>query len=257
MSHRDVLFDTWDIYNRVLDYNYMHHDEMLRAAESAMLAVLDARGLRVLDLGCGDARHLAALLPKFKVASYHGYDLSLAALDQARANLSQAHCMIQLNCADIRQVIRHVFVEYDFIFSSYTLHHFNPQEQREIFRVASQSLAKGGLLMLIDMCREPGENRDDFVKNYCNWIRQNWRTFSVQELAEIEAHVSNCDFPWSQIEIEALAGEYGFTVRRLAKHQRHVAWALTLEPEACSHRSFLAALLGTSQTDTRTSTGIF
>ncbi|MGH3089761.1 MAG: class I SAM-dependent methyltransferase, partial [Rubrobacteraceae bacterium] len=56
------FFNAWSIYDRVLDLNYMFHNEIYRDVASLIKKRYAARPFSILDLGCGSARHFAPAL---------------------------------------------------------------------------------------------------------------------------------------------------------------------------------------------------
>ena len=56
------FFDEWSVYDQVLDYNYMHHDDIYRDVQGFLADRYENRPFSLLDLGCGSARHLARAL---------------------------------------------------------------------------------------------------------------------------------------------------------------------------------------------------
>ncbi|KAI8468155.1 MAG: S-adenosyl-L-methionine-dependent methyltransferase [Monoraphidium minutum] len=108
----DLFQQEWELYQRVIEYDYLRHagthaavEALLRrlsAARAAAAGAADtsaaaaaAPGLKVLDLGCGDAHCVSAALAAAAggggagggVASYTGVDMSAPALEVAAANL--------------------------------------------------------------------------------------------------------------------------------------------------------------------------
>jgi SAM-dependent methyltransferase len=119
-------------------------------------------GLRILDLGCGDAHCVSRALEASglapHVASYTGVDMSAPALALARANLCRAlagapgaaACFVQ---GDMVGFCRGCEAGgYDVVFASFSLHHLPADQKREVLQtIGRRALAPGGALVLVDV----------------------------------------------------------------------------------------------------------
>ncbi|MFO1460092.1 MAG: class I SAM-dependent methyltransferase [Verrucomicrobiota bacterium] len=223
----EIFRDTWSLYDRILGRNYMFHDEIFRDV-SAVLATRYPQGsYRLLDLGCGNARHLSASLRPCAPALYAGYDLSSAALCQARDHLASLSCPVDLRQADFQDAFRRDDGRFEVIFSSFAVHHLSSQDKQSFLKEARYHLAPGGCLLMADTSREPDEDRPEYLRNYCAWIRSDWRTLSETDLASVEEHIRTRDFPESNAAIHEMATAAGFQrCTDLPKYHWHRTWLM-------------------------------
>lgn len=80
-------FDRRVVFEKLRAANRMHHREVGQALEQFLKSGFKTPP-RILDIGCGDARDIAASLKRSCVADYTGIDNSAAALEGARGHLA-------------------------------------------------------------------------------------------------------------------------------------------------------------------------
>lgn len=223
----EIFRDTWSLYDQIVGRNYMFHDEIFRDV-TAVLAPRHSQGTyRILDLGCGNARHLTAALRLCPPALYAGYDLSSAALCQARENLASLNCPADLRQADLQDAFRRQGARFEVIFSSFAVHHLASEDKLQFFRDARNRLEPGGCLLLADTSREPDEDRPAYLRNYCAWVRSDWTGLTETDLASVEAHIRTRDFPESNADIHGMAAAAGFQrCTDISKHHWHRTWLM-------------------------------
>jgi cyclopropane fatty-acyl-phospholipid synthase-like methyltransferase len=219
------IFNAWSVYDTVLENNYMFHNEIYEDVKH-FLSVRYAQGpFKILDLGCGNARHLALALQNCSVACYRGYDLSEAAITQARHNLADLNCPIELYQGDLLEGLQTNTEKYDLIFSSFALHHLAPDGKAAFFELAYHALNEKGIVLLIDTAREENEDRPSYLNRYCGWLRAEWKSMSSEELDFICNHIQNGDFPETASGIRTLAAHARFsTCRELNQFRWHHTW---------------------------------
>ena len=230
----DDFFAAWSIYDRVVDLNYMFHDEIYRGIATLLMERFAARPFSILDLGCGSAQHFAKALQGRRISHYLGYDLSEIALGQARRNLAPLNCPVEFKQADFFEGLRAGDDKYSLIFSSYALHHLTSSDKGRFFQIARERLTAGGLLLLIDIAREENEDRATFLLNYCAWIQSNWNNLPQQALDLIFNHIRQCDFPEPDDALHAMAEKGGF-VRgvNVARFLWHRMWIFDSDHTIC------------------------
>ncbi|HEY2990036.1 MAG TPA: class I SAM-dependent methyltransferase [Candidatus Binatia bacterium] len=219
------FFDEWSIYDRVLDHNYMFHDEIYRDVGRVLADHYGHRPFALLDLGCGSARHLGQALRGRSVSRYVGYDLSDVALAHARENLTALNCSIELCRGDLLEGLRAGGERFDLIFSSFSLHHLMPADKSVFFEIASRRLNENGLLLVIDVAREADEERRVYLEGYLGWLRSEWQALSPAGLNALCDHIRNNDFPETTADLRAMAARAGF--RRCSEINRfrwHHTW---------------------------------
>jgi SAM-dependent methyltransferase len=205
------LFDEWSIYDRVLDHDYMFHDEIFRDVQRLLAEHYGERRFTLLDLGCGSARHLCRALEGRSVGCYAGYDLSDVALAHAKRNLAALGCPVELRHGDLLEGLMAGGERFDLIFSSFALHHLAPADKVIFLQSAYQRLEENGMLLLIDVMREENENRRVYLDRYCDWLRSEWKVLSAEALDALCDHIRNNDFPETTAAFRAMATDAGFS----------------------------------------------
>lgn len=206
----ESFFDAWSIYEQVLDRNYMFHDEIYRDVQRFLAERYEARLFKVLDLGCGSARHLAMALRGRSVERYLGYDLSLEALTHAKRNLSFLACPVELRQGDLLDGLSSGGAQFDLIFSSFALHHLRSADKASFFKLAQPRLHEDGLLMMIDTVREEDESLSVYLDRYWAWLRAEWKALSLESRDAFCDHIQNNDFPETRSSLQTMATVAGF-----------------------------------------------
>lgn len=205
-----AFFDRWEVYQRLVDNDYMAH----RGIHAALRKSLASRkaAFSVLDLGCGDGSLIAASLQGLPVSSYTGVDLSAVALDLGRERFADSafECrFVQSNLADYLPLS--VEEKVDVIIAGFALHHLSDEKKREVFKDCHTKLSPGGAFYLFDVFRRAGQPRKEYLASYCNNLESNWVKLSNEERSNICEHIRENDFPASYDVMAAFAKEAGFT----------------------------------------------
>jgi SAM-dependent methyltransferase len=222
-SNPGEFFDRWSVYDQVLDHNYMFHDEMFNDVRLLFIDRFGKRSFTVLDLGCGSARHLSRALQGCSVSRYVGYDLSDAALAQAKGNLAGLRCPVELHQGDLLEGLKDS-ERFDLIFSSFALHHLVSGDKANFFQFAYQRLDEKGILVLIDVMRENDEDRPVYLDRYCGWLRSEWKTLTTEALDAFCDHIRSYDFPETAAAIRAMAKHAGFSCSEVNRYRWHHIW---------------------------------
>lgn len=222
----EVFLKSWQVYQDIIAHNYMFHREISVAARSALTTFKPDRSLRVLDLGCGDASMVLPLLSADRVSRYIGCDLSQPALDIARTQLDAQQIPNQLICDDMLLVASELpNASADVVFSSYAIHHLNAINKQRILEDIARVLVPGGCLVLIDIFREPEEDRTAYMRNYMGVVLDQWANLSPESRDLVIDHATAYDFPEHPRFYETQCIGNGFAPgTRLAKHTWHEAW---------------------------------
>ena len=125
------FFAKWSMYEQVLDNDYMFHAAIYRGVERHLANYFAARPISILDLGCGSARHFSAALAGRTISEYRGYDLSEAALAEARQNLAGVGCQVDLRRGDLLEALKDENGAFDLIFCGFSLHHLTADAKTE------------------------------------------------------------------------------------------------------------------------------
>ena len=225
-SATTVFLKNWQTYQEVVQHNYMFHSEISLAVKAALTGFKPGEKLRVLDLGCGDASMTLPLLSSERIATYLGCDLSKPALDIAEEQLYAHGVTPKLLCDDMLKVMKEQSADRaDLIISSYALHHLTASQKQEILQAIARTLSPGGCFILIDIFREPKEDRSTYMRHYMDRLKATWIQLSHEAQDLILNHATEYDFPEHTTFYQALCekNELG-SGRRLAKHTWHEAW---------------------------------
>lgn len=222
----EVFLKSWQVYQDIIAHNYMFHREISEAARSALKSFKPDRSLRILDLGCGDASMVLPLLSADRVARYIGCDLSQPALDIARVQLNAQQIPNQLICDDMLLVASELpNASVDVVFSSYAIHHLNAINKQRILEDIARVLVPGGCFVLIDIFRDPEEDRAAYMRNYMGIVLDQWANLSPESRDLVIDHAMAYDFPEHPRFYNSSCTSNGFmTGQRLTKHTWHEAW---------------------------------
>ena len=215
LSETDNQFfnQKWQIYQKVLQGNYMEHRQLYNVVHQFLLTYFSAP-FKLLELGCGDATFTAQALLDTKVSAYTGIDLSPEALAIAQEKMRSIpikQTFLQGNLVElVPQLLAQQKQNFELIFSSYVLHHLNLKDKELIMEQIYHLLSDNGIFLLIDTVLPPQENRETFLSRYLNNVRQNWSTINPQEYLAIEEHMTSSDFPETQATLYSFAQQHGF-----------------------------------------------
>ena len=205
------FFTMWAIYNKVLTNNYFHHNEIYQAVSTLLAERFEQQPFTLLDLGCGDASFLTQALQGKVIKLYRGFDLSDPALILAAKNIDTLNCKAELINIDFMTGMRQTNTKFDIIFTSFALHHLTLKEKTEFFHLANNSLTENGLLLVIDLMREPNETLPNYLDNFCQMIRDTWLKLNEYELTACIQHVRNSDLPETRALLSTMAESMHFS----------------------------------------------
>jgi SAM-dependent methyltransferase len=196
------LFRTsWGLYDALSEKNYMFHREIYAIIACMLQQRHQQGGYSMLDLGCGNTRFLAPCLHAAPPARYEGVDLSPTALNEARGYLSGLS-NVTLHC--------------------YAVHHLDAKEKQQLFHASAEGLAPGGRFILVDIARDQGETRQQYLDTYLHTMRTQWTAVRPEDMDAACAHVAAYDFPETVSDLTRMASNAGFResqlVDRFAQH---------------------------------------
>lgn len=211
----------WTLYDEISEKNYMFHREIYDHV-SGLLQQRHAQGpYHLLDLGCGNARFLAPCLQTAPPASYDGVDLSASALEEARTYL-KGIANTGLHHKDMLQAVENADTAFDIIFSGFAVHHLDAEGKQRLFTACAEHLAPGGQFILVDVVREDGQTREQYLDGYLNFMRTKWTEVQPEHLDEACSHVSTYDFPETLADLTQMAKAAGLSqtqvLHRFAQH---------------------------------------
>jgi tRNA (cmo5U34)-methyltransferase len=196
--------DEWGNPGRVAEY--LSREIPHRAiAEEMLLEALPSRVERVLDLGTGDGRLLAAIRDHHPEALGVGIDISEPMLVRA-ANRFQADHLVELRIHDLAVPFADM-EPLDAVVSGLVIHHLEDERKRELFEEIHTLLAPGGVFANLDLVasassrlherfrREIGRTQDDptdrlaDLSDQIGWLRNAGFT-------EVDCH-----FKWLELSL--------------------------------------------------------
>lgn len=201
------FFSSWDNYRAVIDSDAMEH----RAIYAAIHEILMERNtpFSLLDLGCGDAAGTGPAMAETLVDHYIGVDIAAPALSFAARTLENSPARIDLRVADIEQALDDSEAGFDVILACFVIHHLQPDAKRAVLAKVLDRLNVGGELILIDLVRQDGWTRADFLTLQDARIRT-WPIGSDRQERTV-GHANGFDFPEEISTLPRWAQEIGYT----------------------------------------------
>jgi hypothetical protein len=74
--------------------------------------------------------------------------------------------------------------------------------------------ATSTMLMIYEPTRQDGESRDQYLERFRRVNRPAWTTLTAEEWAQVDHHVTTCDFPETAGTWLDLSRKAGFSVAR-------------------------------------------
>jgi SAM-dependent methyltransferase len=147
-----------------IDHGFQNRLGFFEARRFALNNYLpDAKGLRILDIGCGPG-HVTELLPAH-VESYLGYDTDERYIDFARRTFGKHG---EFRCGEFTAGALGLR-KFDVVMTNGLLHHVSDEVGDQLLKQAREVLVGGGRLLALDGCRFDGQNRLD------RWMMNNDR----------------------------------------------------------------------------------
>jgi len=222
----DVFLKSWQVYQDIIAHNYMFHNEISSAVREVLRRFNPDQKLNVLDLGCGDGSMTLTLLPPERIATYIGCDLSKPALDIAQRQIEALSLCAKLLCDDMLKVAEELPDQsIDLVLSSYAVHHLTANNKEHLVDQVARVLKPGGQFVLIDIFREPTEDRAAYMQQYMDVLRKTWCKLSPEAQGLVVNHATEYDYPEQTACYQLLCEKLGLgSGQRLAKHTWHEAW---------------------------------
>lgn len=199
----------WSIYDTIIERNYLSHHEIQECVRAVLSAHRAKGGYAMLDLGCGNARFLAPVLEEFPPARYEGVDLSRTALDEAAVRLRGISGAVLHERDMLARVTELAGEFFDVIYSSFAVHHLTAADKQRLFAACVALLAPEGEFLLVDVVREEGQTREEYLETYLHWMRTVWTAVPRDQIEEACRHVAGYDFPETLSTLEAMAANAG------------------------------------------------
>jgi putative AdoMet-dependent methyltransferase len=120
---------------------------------------------KILDLGIGTGTLTKKLYDKG--AKITGVDFSSKMIASARAKMPNALFLCQRLNETLPQV--DLFENFDYIISTYAIHHIQDEEKIKLFETLYQKLSNNGVILIADISFEKQEHLDDLKNKTTNW----------------------------------------------------------------------------------------
>jgi ubiquinone/menaquinone biosynthesis C-methylase UbiE len=202
------VFDDGAMYRAVVDADYMHHAELVTAL--AAWAHKQPEPLRIVDLGCGDASLATQAFANANVASYHGVDVSDAASDVARNNVSIWPGRAQIIAGNLADFLRsQPDGSANLVLASYSIHHFASDAKVKLIEHCRRVLTTAGTFIWIDAVCRDGESRRAYIDRLTHAMANDWTALNTDQRERACTHVRESDFPETRqwmLDLTAAAG---------------------------------------------------
>lgn len=209
----DLFERSWQVYHRLVADDLMEHAGLQQALAERLEAFLGEAGdapLTMADLACGDLTTLEPLLRCLPLAGFTAVDAAAATLPLARGRMQGWSVPCQWIQEDLLRWADQDGECYSLITCLFGLHHLaDPDKQRFLERVGGR-LAEGGLLLIGDVFRVPGEDRPSFLQRYVRRIRDLWTDLEAHHQDHVVAHMESSDYPADREVFVAMAHEAGW-----------------------------------------------
>jgi len=216
----DFFENQWSTYKRIVQHDFMHHRALLGAVEQVLKHYFDGApaGHRphFVDLGCGDADPLAAVLRDLPLGSLLGLDQASSVLPLAAKALGEVPypCdWIQGELLEWATAATPQTHPVDILYSSFAIHHLDGESQEAFLAGVRKKIKPKGIFLWADIFREPGESIDDFRLRYTQRMTDHWGgALQPQQLAHACFHVSHYDLPADRATIGTTARNQGWNL---------------------------------------------
>ena len=200
----------WATYQKLVDEDALAHKEVGKILHFALKAMTKA--FAFVDIACGDAGQMAAALAGTKARHYHGIDLSEPALELAAKNLAGAPFAIELDHRDFVTALTRRPEPADAAWCGLSIHHLSTEGKLALLKAIHGST--GSFLMIYEPTLADGESRDQYLERFARVNRPAWTFLTAEEWAQIDHHVTTCDYPETSATWVTLGREAGFAQAR-------------------------------------------
>ena len=203
------FFGHWSIYRKAMDHNYLCHREVYGILEELLKKRFD-RAFSLLDLGCGDASYISSALKNTRLKTYWGVDLSPVALSLAQNNMAGLDCKQIFTRGDFFLVAQEPGISAEVIWVGLSLHHLPLLQKERFLEFSFTLLADDGCLLIYEPTRRENEDRESYLRRWCQVCQEKWVALSPQEIDKSQRHVREHDFPETLSTLRELGTKRGF-----------------------------------------------
>jgi SAM-dependent methyltransferase len=208
-----VFLNEWQTYRKVVDHNYMFHQEVYAHLHRILLEQ-PVQPFRFLDIACGDASATINALRGTSITHYYGVDLSKPALEIARGSLSALDCPVTLENRDFVEALVDWRDPVDVIWIGQSLHHLVTPAKLAFMREIRRVLSEPGVFLIWEPTLLEGEDRDGWIARFDRVSRPLWSALSEAEWTAMLSHSRIADYQESSSRWLSLAREAGFNSAR-------------------------------------------
>lgn len=208
------LFErSWQVYHRLVADDLMEHaglQQALAARLEDFLAQQSAAPLTMADLACGDLTTLEPLLRRLPLEGFTAVDAAAATLPLARGRMQGWSVPCQWIQDDLLRWAGQSGERFSVITCLFGLHHLADPDKQRFLEVVADRLAEGGLLLIGDLFRVPGEDRESYLQRYVRRIRELWTGLEDHQHDHVVAHMESSDYPADRDGFVAMARQAGW-----------------------------------------------
>ena len=200
----------WATYQKLVDSDALAHQEVGAILHQALAAI--PKPFAFVDIACGDAGQMRRALAATKVNHYHGIDLSEPALELAAKTLAGVPFKVELDHRDFVAALTRRPEPADAAWCGLSIHHLSTDDKLALLKAIHGSTA--AFLMIYEPTLADGETRDGYLERFRGVNRPAWTFLTDEEWAQIDHHVTTCDYPETSVTWCALGREAGFSGAR-------------------------------------------
>jgi hypothetical protein len=200
----------WATYQKLVDTDALAHKEVGTILHGALKAI--PKPFAFLDIACGDAGQMRHALAGTKVKHYHGIDLSEPALELAAKNLAGVPFEVELDHRDfVTALTKRAGASGRGLVRALDS---SPSTEGKLGLLKAIHGSTSGFLMIYEPSLLDGETRDGYLERFRRVNRPAWTFLSDDEWAQIDHHVTTCDYPETSATWCTLGREAGFSGAR-------------------------------------------
>jgi hypothetical protein len=197
----------WATYQKLVDTDSLASRESCAILHAALAKL--AKPFSFLDIACGDAGQMQKALAGTKIRHYHGIDLAEPALELAARNLAGVPFEVELDQSDFVNALEQRPEPADAAWCGLSIHHLSTEGKLELLKAIHGSIKD--FLMIYEPTLAEGEDRDGYLARFRRVNRPAWTFLSDEEWAQIDHHVTTCDFPETAATWLDLGRQAGFS----------------------------------------------
>jgi len=205
----EAYFNGWEIYQQVIQHNYMEHQEISQVLSNYLQSHYP-QPFTFLDLGCGDASFSRRLFDKNIPLAYTAVDLSATALGLARQNFQDVSFVVNFHHQELSAFLKTNPQRFDVILSSFSVHHLDSDQRQKYLHQVYQHLNPQGVLLFVDVFRQEEESRLTYLQRYADNIQQYWTALTPATQSSLIDHIVASDYPETESSLREWSLKAGF-----------------------------------------------